>query len=316
MTKHTIGVDISKDKLDVHSLSERVSKQFSNTTAGYRSFVKWLSGRKVDLIVFEPTGPYHRFFEQAMNAASFPMAKVNPRYARSFAQALGILAKTDRVDAAMLARMGLALDLEPREPKSDELHILAELYTARRGLMKDRTALLNRQKNLHHPLLKRQCAARLRQVEKHVENIETELRNTVQANQQLKRRFDILISIPGISTTTALSLIIELPELGDMSSAQTASLAGLAPMNQESGNWKGKSRIRGGRARLRQSLYMPALVATRYNPDMRIVYDRLVGSGKPAKVAITAVMRKMVVLANTLIRAGRKWEPRISAPHS
>lgn len=165
-------------------------------------------------------------------------------------------------------------------------------------------------------MLKRQCAARLRQVQKHVENIETELRNTVQANQQLKRRFDILISIPGISTTTALSLIIELPELGDMSSAQTASLAGLAPMNQESGNWKGKSRIRGGRARLRQSLYMPALVATRYNPDMRIVYDRLVGSGKPAKVAITAVMRKMVVLANTLIRAGRKWEPRILAPQS
>ena len=245
-----------------------------------------------------------------MHANCFPVNKVNPLYARRFAQAAGILTKTDRVDAAMLARMGMALELLPQEAVAEDIQVLSELYTARRGLVKDRTAALNRQKLLSHPLLRRQCAARLRQIEHQMAKIDVEVMNLIEAADHHKQRFDILVSIPGISTTTAISLIVEMPELGDLSSAQAASLTGLAPMHRESGKWKGKSFIQGGRANLRHSLYMPALVATRYNPDMRVVYDRLVGSGKPAKVAITAVMRKMVVLANALIKAGRKWEPR------
>ena len=310
--RQTIGVDISKDHLDVHSLPDDKYTQLANTTLGHKRFSKWLIGKDLNLIVFEPTGAYHKIFQRTMYNQGFPINKVNPLHARRFAQATGVLTKTDKVDAAMLARMGTALDLQPQEIVAEDIQVLGELYMARRALMKDRNAALNRQKWLSHSLLKSQCVARLRQIALQVAKIDAEVKRLIGMADHHKQRFDILVSIPGISTITAISLIIEMPELGDLSSAQAASLAGLAPMHRESGKWKGKSFIQGGRATLRQSLYMPALVATRYNPDMRIVYDRLVGSGKPAKVAITAVMRKMIVLANALIKADRKWEPRLS----
>ncbi|WP_259946505.1 transposase [Leisingera aquaemixtae] len=173
--------------------------------------------------------------------------------------------------------------------------------------MKQRTATLNRQKVLTHALLKRQSAAQLRQIERQVKQLDAQIRKTVGADHQLKRHKEILTSIPGISNVTALTLLVEMPEIGTVSYSQIASLAGLAPMSRESGKWKGKSFIQGGRAVLRHAMYMPALVAARHNPDMCVLYDRLVAAGKPAKVAITAVMRKLVIFANTLVKADRRW---------
>jgi transposase len=308
MTNDTIGVDISKDHLEAHRLSDGAGRRFANDKAGHRVFLNWMvkTGTR---IVYEPTGPYHRAFERRLAEAGCPLVKVNPRQARRFAEATGRPAKTDRLDAAMLARMGALLELEARPPRSAILNDLKDLHMARQALVKNRTATKNRAKTLTLPILKRHNAEQLRQVERQMAAIEAEIAAIVKADPDLARRFAILVSIPGVSAITAFALLIELPELGTLGNSQTASLVGLAPVARQSGQWTGRAFIRGGRANVRQALYMPALVALRFNPDLKTKYQQLIAAGKAPKVAITAIMRKLVVLANTLLRDGRKWEP-------
>jgi transposase len=310
MTKDTIGVDISKDHLDAHRMSDGASRRFANGKAGHKAFVTWLGGPGAR-IVYEPTGPYHRAFERELAQAGCALVKVNPRQARRFAEATGRLAKTDRLDAAMLARMGALLDLEARPVRSSLLSDLKDLHMAREALVKARTAAKNRAKNLTLPILRRHNAAQLRQIERQMAAIEAEITVLVRADPDLARRFDILVSIPGVSAITAFALIIDMPELGTLSNGQAASLAGLAPVARQSGNWTGRAFIRGGRANVRQALYMPALVAMRFNPDLKAKYDQLKAHGKAAKLAITVIMRKLIVLANTLLRDRRKWSPNL-----
>jgi len=237
----------------------------------------------------------------------FGLVKVNPRQARRFAEATGRLAKTDRLDAAMLARMGMLLDLEARPARSAVLNDLKDLAMARAALVKNRTAAKNRAKSLILAILRRHNAEQLRQIERQIAAVEVEIMALVKADPDLARRFDILVSIPGVSATTACALIIDMPELGTLENGQAASLAGLAPVARQSGNWTGRAFIRGGRANVRQALYMPALVATRFNPDLKAKYDQLKAAGKASKLAITAIMRKLIVLANALLKDGRKW---------
>lgn len=177
-------------------------------------------------------------------------------------------------------------------------------------LSKDRTAALNRQKRLTVPLLKRQTAQRLKQIGAQMAAVERAMRALVAEDPVLVRRFDILVSIPGIAEHAAFSLLVDLPELGTIDPKQAASLAGLAPRTRQSGRWAGRAYVWGGRERLRTALYMPALVASRFNPDLIETYRRLVQARKPAKIAITAVMRKLIVLANALLKADRTWSPR------
>lgn len=184
---------------------------------------------------------------------------------------------------------------------------MAELINARDGLVRDRTALKNREKNLTIAFLKRQCRQRLEQIDRHTEALDAEIAHLIAANAALARRHQILTSIAGIGTLTANQLIATMPELGSLENKQAASLAGLAPVARQSGHWKGKSFIRGWRANLWHALYMPALVAARYNPDLKAKYKQLVDAGKPAKIAITAEMRKLVVTANALLKADRCW---------
>jgi transposase len=309
MTQITIGVDISKDALDVHRLSDGASRRFKNDKAGYRTLVAWIGG-DVARVVFEPTGPYRRAFERALAKEGLPLVKVNPRQARRFAEATGKLAKTDRLDAALLARMGALLDLEARPVRGEILAELKELHIAREALVKDRTAAKNRAKALTLTLLKRHNTQRLKQIESQIASIEADIKARLEADPDLSRRFAILTSIPGISRLTAFALLIEMPELGTLEARQAASLAGLAPVARQSGRWTGRAFIRGGRASVRQALYMPALVAARFNPDLKAKYTQLVEAGKPAKVALTAIMRKSLVLANALLTTGRAWEPR------
>lgn len=307
MTPSTIGVDISKDFLDVHRLPDGEAQQFENSKAGYKALILWLSKMLVERIVYEPTGPYHRHFELALTKAGMPLAKVNPRQARRFAEATGKLAKTDRADAQMLARMGMALELEARPICNQMLSELKELNLARQALIKDRTAASNRSKILSLKLLKQHNAQRCKQIDAQIAAIEEEIAARITSERQLAERLAILESIPGISKITAFTLLIEMPELGAMDGKQAASLAGLAPAVRQSGRWIGRAFIRGGRARIRLALYMPALVATRFNPEMKVKYRKLTNAGKPAKIAITAIMRKLIVLANALLRDRRKW---------
>jgi len=259
------------------------------------------------LVVFEATGVYHRLLEVGLAAHDSPFARVTPRQARRFAEGTGTLAKTDRVDAAMLARMGTLLELKANKPKREMLHNLKGMATARQALIKDRTAARARLATATYPLLKKQAALRLRQVERDLAQIDAAIEMTISADKKLSEKADILISIPGIAKVTAFAMLIEMPELGDMSGKQAACLAGLAPISRQSGKWQGKERIQGGRACLRKAIYLPAVVAARFNPDMKAKYQELIARGKCKKLAITAVMRKLVVMANALLRDGRKW---------
>lgn len=312
MMNDTIGVDISKDHLDAHRISDGESRRFTNDQSGHGAVMNWLGRGKQghDIrVVYEPTGRYHRAFERRLADAGFALVKVNPRQARRFAEATGRLAKTDRLDAAMLARMGALLELEARPARSPILNDLKDLHMAREALVKNRTAAKNRAQNLTLAILKRQNAAQLRQIERQMAAIEREIMTLIEADADLARRFAILVSIPGISAITACALLIDMPELGTLSSGQAASLAGLAPVARQSGQWAGRAFIRGGRATVRQALYMPALVAMRFNENLKHKYQQLKANGKPAKVAITALMRKLIVLANALLRDNRKWMP-------
>ncbi|MDT4850374.1 IS110 family transposase ISHne5 [compost metagenome] len=308
MMNDSIGVDISKDHLDVHRLSDGVSRRFANDSRGHRTLIGWLERPELR-IVYEPTGPYHRAFEHRLAEAGFALVKVNPRQARRFAEATGRLAKTDRLDAAMLARMGALLELQARPARGPTLNDLKDLRMAREALVKNRTAARNRAKNLTLPILKRHNAEQLRQIERQIAALENEIMALIKVDPDLARRFDILVSIPGVSAITAFALLIDMPELGTLDQAQVASLAGLAPVARQSGQWIGRAFIRGGRANVRRALYMPALVAIRFNPDLKAKYDRLKAAGKASKLAITAVMRKLIIIANALLRDGRIWEP-------
>ena len=306
----TAGIDISKDRLDValHPTSE--ARQFANDRSGHGKLLRWLGKRAVACVIFEATGAYGRELERRLEKSALTFARVNPRHARRFAEATGRLAKTDRVDALMLARFGAVMEPECRPLRSQNLDQLAELVAARRALLKDRTATLNRQKTLRVTLLARQAARRLTQIDAQIKAIDDDARALTKGDPDLDRRRAILESIRGFGETTAIALLADMPELGTLDEKQAAALAGLAPMNRQSGTWKGKSRIQGGRAHVRQTLYMPALAAARFNTDMKAKLEVLVAAGKPAKVAITAVMRKLVVLANALLRDDRLWTPK------
>jgi len=227
------------------------------------------------------------------------------------------------MDARMLARMGVAFDLVPQVPCSKEILVLRDLHVARTGLIKDRTRLRNRAQTQDIAVLKRQTKARLAQVERHVVELDAEIAALIAAGQTTARNRDILCSMPGIGTVTAAAMLTLMPEIGTLERKQVASLAGLAPITRQSasrrlktiacqpmGQWQGKAFIGGGRKPLRDALYMPAVVAMRCNPDLKAKYEQLRAAGKPAKVAIVAVMRKLIEMANALVKADRTWTPK------
>ncbi|MDC1249454.1 IS110 family transposase [Planktomarina sp.] len=306
MTNDTIGVDISKATLDVHRLSDGLTAHFKNNKSGFLKLKYWLSDTQVTRIVYEPTGAYHRDFEMSLGV-TYPMVKVNPLHARRFAQARGVRAKTDRVDAQMLAIMGDSFSLEPQLLASKKQRALKELQTLRMALLKDRTRNLNRQKPLKLAISKRQIQAYLNLIERQLKDVNASIQKLLSDDPTMACARDILCSIPELSKVSAAALLIEMPELGTLSNKQAASLAGLAPMSRQSGKWNGKAFIQGGRKHLRNALYMPALVAARHNPDLKAKYTAFVAAGKPKKVALSALMRKLIILANILIKQDRKW---------
>ena len=308
----SVGVDIAKDTLEVHLHPAGSGRRFANDARGRSALIAWLERFEVVRVAFEPTGAYHHAFERRLAEAGLPLVKVNPRQARRFAEAIGRQAKTDAVDAALLARFAALLEPPVRPVGSATLAAMKELHVARRALIKDRVAARNRDHRHRSPLLKRQARERLRQIDRQIAAIDTALHAQLAADPTLQARFAILVSIPGVGATTALALLIEMPELGAIEHKCVASLAGLAPIARDSGQRRGKRCIRGGRAHLRQALYLPALVAVRFNTALQVKYDALLAAGKPPKVALTAIMRKLIILANALIRDRRTWTPRLT----
>jgi transposase len=308
----TLGIDISKDALDVHLHPSGLVQQFPNDRKGHTKLIAWLRPMQPTRIIFEATGAYHRARELALGKAALPAMKINPRQARRFAEATARRVKTDQLDAAMLARFGVLLQPELPPAKDETLDQLGELLAARRALVKDQTAALNRAKTRTLALLKSQSHQHLKQIKAQIEAIDAACAAIRLTHDRLKARFAILLSIPGIAALTALTLLIAMPELGTMDAKQTASLAGLAPVTRQSGHWSGKSYIQGGRAPLRQALDMPALVAIRFNPPLTAKYLALRQTGKPAKVASVAIMRKLLIIANALLRDNRKWTPEVA----
>lgn len=306
MKDHTIGVDISKSHLDVFDAERDAVKRFENSASGFRAFKKWLGKASIARVVYEPTGPYHRNFEERF-CDKFPLVKVNPLQARRFAEACGTRVKTDAMDARGLARMGGALKLEPDTPVSKTTRILKDLQVARTALIKERTRLNNRAHVHTTVVLKRQTKARLTLVGKQIAELDKEIDDLIDANKTTARRRKIVTSIPGLGSVASAAILTYLPEIGTLDRRQVGSLAGLVPYSRESGQWKGKSFISGGRKPLRDALYMPALVAIRHNPDLKAKYHALRDAGKPAKVAIVAVMRKLIETANALVKADRLW---------
>jgi transposase len=309
MTKSTIGVDISKDHLDACRWPGGETCRVANDASGHRRLIRWI-GADVARVAFEATGAYHAAFERALHRADVPYSKLNPARVRRFAEAIGTNAKTDRVDARLIARMGAMIEPAPQEPRPAILAELHELQLARTALMRERTAATNRAGRLTLALLRRQHATRLRQIERALAELDAAIAALIASDEGLARKAEILCSIPGVSMVTAAAILAEMPELGALEAATAASLTGLAPFTRESGKWKGQAKIGGGRGDLRRALYLPALSAARFNPDLKAVYDRLRAKGKPAKVALVAVMRKLVILANVLLRDDRTWQSR------
>ena len=301
-TTHSIvGVDVAQDWLDAHRRTDGKNRRFANTKQGRQSLTRWAAGARV---AFEPSGPDHRALEQHLAVAGIGAVTINPLQVRRFAEALGRRAKTDTVDARLIAVMAAQLELPATPPLDRKTRDLKALQIARQGLVKDRTTAKNRAQSHQCRFLESQAAARLRHVKSQLGALDAESATLIAGDEHLARRRGILLTIPGISAITAAALLAEAPELGALEGKAAASLAGLAPMTRQSGKWNGRAMIRGGRAHLRHALYMPALVAARFNPDLKALYDRLISAKKPPKVALTALMRKLLILANALLRDG------------
>ena len=313
-TRVYVGIDVCKDWLDVyvHPIGDKL--HLSNTPEGLQALKRELAGLSVALIVMEATGKYHREAHRTLDAAGLAVTVVHALRSHLFAEVIGQLAKTDQLDAKVLAIMGQSLELEATAPTPEALEALQELVRASVVAVTDQTALINQQHASQTPFLKAELRRRLKTLATSIARLEAEIKRRIKAEPGLQRRYDILISIPGVGPIAAIAMIAGLPELGTCSGKAMSLLAGLAPLAADSGNMIGERHIKGGRGHVRIGIYFAALAASRFNPPLAAFYKRLIAAGKKPKVALTAIMRKLVVLANVLVKEDRPWGP-IHARH-
>ncbi len=303
-----VGIDVSKDRLDVALLPAGESLAVGRDGAGLEELAAKLRRAAPALVVLEATGGYEQVVSASLAAAGLPVCVVNPRQIRDFARATGKLAKTDRLDALAIARFAQAVRPEPRPLPDAQAQALGELVGRRRQVVEMIGMESNRARQARGKTVKRSIARVSAALQAQLTAIEAELDETIRGTPIWREREELLKSVPGIGDATARVLLAELPELGQLDRHQVAALAGLAPFNRDSGTWRGERHIQGGRASLRAALYMPTLVATRHNPVLRGMYRRLCDAGKKPKVAIVACMRKLLVILNAIIRDQRPWQ--------
>jgi transposase len=303
-----VGIDVSKDKLDVCILPHGVYMQVGNTKQALRNPIRELKSYDTKLVAMEATGKYHRLAHSMMHEANLVVTIVNPFRSRQFADSLGKLAKTDTIDAEALARFAQRMEPEPTIPADKQIQNLHELHIARRQVCDEVSDLKRQSQSAEHPLAKRQIKARITMGERHKKELEIEIQALINTVPELKRKFDILTSVPNIGKITAAIMLADLSELGQANAREIAALSGVAPMNWDSGNKSGKRMIRGGRRAVRNALYMCAVGAISRADPFGKTYRHLIKRGKDPKVALTAVMRKLAIVANTLITENRKWQ--------
>lgn len=302
-----IGIDVGKRYLDIHILEVDRHLQVTNDVDGIRELLKILSRYKLTRVIVEATGGYERNLVEALAEAAMPVIVVQPTNVRQFAKAQGVLAKTDKIDAKLIALFGAKMEPEIRPISSKKVRYVRDLLARKRQLMEARTQELNRHQKA--PVaLQRSHNRSIKFLEKEIDWVNTQLQKAVHDVAEWQHTYELLTSVPGIGDGVAYTLLGELPELGSLTNRQVAALCGLAPYNKDSGAMSGKRRIKGGRAPIRTVLYMAMMCCIQHNPVIQQFYDRLVAEGKHKKVALTACMRKMMTFLNAMIRDGKAWQ--------
>jgi transposase len=303
-----IGIDVSKDRLDVHVRPSDEAFAVGRDGEGLAALIERLGLLDPYLVVLEATGGFELTVAAALVAAGMPLAVVNPRQIRDFARATGQLAKTDALDAKAIARFAEMVRPEPRAVPDEQARALGELVARRRQVIEMMVAERNRRRQLTNRRLIKSVDRLLAVLLKELAELDRDVGDGIRGTPAWRERDELLRSVPGIGDVVSRTLIADLPELGSLDRKQIAALVGVAPLNRDSGKMRGKRTIWGGRAKVRSALYMAALVASRHNPVLAAFYQRLVSAGKAKKLAITAVMRKLLTILNAIIRDRRPWQ--------
>ena len=302
-----VGIDVSKACLDVHVIPDGVAFQVERTGVGIEELARRLSALAPRLIALEATGGFETVVAAGLAAARLPLAVVNPGQVRAFAQALGRRAKTDPIDAQVIARFAEATKPEPRPMPDQQTRLLADLVTRRRQIVEMLTAERNRERRASRKMAK-SCQRVIKSLERALADINDEIDETVRGSPAWRDKEQLLQSVPGVGPVVSRTLIAELPELGTLDRRSIAALCGLAPWTRQSGQWRGKSFIGGGRGRVRAALFMAAMAASRRSPGFAAFYQRLVARGKARIAAIVAVARKLLVVLNAVLRTATPWQ--------
>ena len=302
-----VGVDVGKSFLDVYIHEKELHFQVSNDDPGIRQLLKRLSYYQVVRIVMEATGRYEFALAEACYCKDLPVCIIKPLSIRRYAGAIEQLAKTDKLDAKVIASYSATIKPAPTPQKSKTLIIIKDLLARRRQLMQMRTQELNRLK-IMGKRLQTSCNRIIHTLDKEVQRIELQLQKMVNQHAEWSERQALLKSVPGVGDTLVYTILADLPEIGSLNNKQIAKLVGVAPINRDSGSLRGKRRILGGRAGVRTTLYMATLSATRCNPAISVFYKKLVKSGKHKKIAIIACMRKFITILNALVKNNQEWK--------
>jgi transposase len=309
MNQLFVGIDISKDRLDVHIQPTEERFSLAHDEAGVAEVVRRLQGVAPQLVVMEATGGYETTVAAALGSAGLPVAVVNPRQIRDYARATGQLAKTDRLDARVIALFAQAVRPAVRPLPDEQAQQLGEVVARRRQLVDMLSAEMNRRRMVRDPRLRERLNAHIAWLEQAVREVDEDLRRLVRGSALWRETDDLLRSAPGIGKVTSCTLIADLPELGHLDRRRIAALVGVAPFNRDSGTMRGRRIVTGGRASVRKVLYMATLSAIRRNPTIAAFYQRLRAGGRPGKVAVVAAMRKLLTILNAIVRERRAWQP-------
>ena len=307
-----VGIDIAKHRFDLAFEPEQNMRHFDNDAEGIQRCRKALQQIKPDLIVMEPTGGYEVALVVELQAAGLPVAVVNARRIREFARACGKLAKTDKLDAQVIARFAKGLQPPAQEALDQQTRTIKALVARRHQLVRMHTAENNRIEHARDKAIARSIQAILKTIEQQMDKVEQKIYDQIESLPELKQKTQQLQSVPGIGETTASLLVTELPELGRLNRRQIAALVGVAPINRDSGTYRGKRMTGGGRRALRARLFMPTLVATQHNPVIRQFYQRLLRKGKAKMTALIAAMRKLLTIINTMLARNETWNQKIA----
>jgi transposase len=304
-----VGIDVSKDRLDVHVRPSREAFAVTRDGKGLEELIDRLRALEPQLIAIEATGGFETIAAAAIAGAALPLAIVNPAQVRHFAQAVGKRAKTDPLDAEVIAHFAEAVKPPVRPVPDAQARLLADLVARRRQIIEMIVAERQREKRAAIARVRKGILRHVRMLEKELLDVDKDIGALVRGSPAWREKEELLITVPGVGNTLARTFLAELPELGRLNRREIASLAGLAPFTRQSGRWKGKSMIGGGRAALRAALYMAALSAIRCNRSMKVFYQRLLSAGKPKMVGLIAVARKILIILNAMLRDKAQWQP-------